>query len=115
MKPDRLKKNREFRRVYRYGKTVVTRNIVLYYCPNGLGVNRVGFSISKKVGKSVVRNRIKRIYREAIRQVEEQLKKGYDFVLIARKPAVNVSFHEACKELYRVCRKKLLLAKGQYR
>jgi len=113
MNPDRLRKNREFRRVYRYGRTVVTKNIVLYYCPNGLRLNRIGFSISKKVGKSVVRNRIKRIYREAIRQVEEQLKKGYDFVLIARKPAVSVSFHEACKELYGLCRKKRLLAKGQ--
>ncbi len=107
----RLKKNWDFKRVYRYGRTVVSRNIVLYYCPNGLEFNRIGFSISKKVGKSVVRNKIKRIYREAFVRVEKQLYKGYDFVLIARRPAVNVSFQEAFKELYNLCRKGQLLLK----
>jgi len=107
----RLKKNWDFKRVYRYGRTVVSRNIVLYYCPNGLKFNRIGFSISKKVGKSVVRNKIKRIYREAFIRVENQLVKGYDFVIIARKPAVNVSFQEAFKELYNFCRKGQLLLK----
>ncbi len=109
----RLKKNWDFKRVYRYGRTVVSRNIVLYYCPNGLNYNRIGFSISKKVGKSVVRNKIKRIYREAFFRVEEQLCKGYDFILIARKPAVDVSFQEAYKELYNLCRKKQLLPERQ--
>ncbi len=109
----KLKKNWEFKRVYRYGRTVVSRNIVLYYCPNGTAYNRVGFSVSKKVGKSVVRNKIKRIYREAFLSIEERLARGFDFVLIARKPAVNVSFREACEELYILCRKgKLLLKKG---
>ena len=109
----RLKKNWEFKRVYRYGRTVVSRNIVLYYCPNGLNYNRIGFSISKKVGKSVVRNKIKRTYREAFFKVEKHLCKGYDFILIARKPAADVSFKEACKELHNLCRKKQLLKKRQ--
>jgi len=107
----RLKKNWEFKRVYRYGRTVVSRNIVLYYCPNGLKFNRIGFSISKKVGKSVVRNKIKRIYREAFSKLQGQLCNGYDFILIARKPAVDVSFNEAFKELYNLCRKGQLLLK----
>lgn len=107
----RLKKNWDFKRVYRYGRTVVSRNIVLYYCPNGMEFNRIGFSISKKVGKSVVRNKIKRIYREAFFKLEERLCKGYDFILIARKPAVDVSFQEAFKELYNLCRKGQLLLK----
>ncbi len=107
----RLKKNWEFKRVYRHGRTVVSKNIVLYYCPNQKEYNRIGFSISKKVGKSVVRNKIKRIYREAFCKIEEQLKKGYDFILIARKPAVDVSFHEACKELFNLCRKGKLIQK----
>lgn len=107
----RLKKDPEFKRVYRYGRTVVSRNIVLYYCPNKMEYNRIGFSISKKVGKSVVRNKIKRIYREAFVKIEKQLCKGYDFILIARKPAVDVSYREACEELYNLCRKKKLIAK----
>ncbi len=107
----RLKKNWEFKRVYRKGRAVVSRNVVLYYCPNGNSYNRIGFSISKKVGKSVVRNKIKRIYREAYLRIEEKLYKGYDFILIARKPAVDVSFQEACKELFSLCRKAKLLQK----
>jgi len=110
---NRLKKNWEFKRVYRKGRTVVSKNIVLYYCPNGTKQNRIGFSISKKVGKSVVRNKIKRIYGEAFRRMEEQLCKGYDFIVIARKPAADVSFHEACKELYNLCRKGKLLLRRQ--
>jgi len=111
----RLKKNWEFKRVYRKGRTVVSRNIVLYYCPNGKNINRIGFSISKKVGKSVVRNKIKRIYREAFYKIEVNLHKGYDFILIARKPAVDVSFQEACKELFDLCRKGKLLQKKALR
>ncbi len=111
MELQRLRKNWEFKRVYRYGRTVVSRNIVLYYCPNGRAYNRIGFSISKKVGKSVVRNKIKRIYREAFKIIEKKLCKGHDFILIARKPAVDVTFHEAGKELYNLCRKGQLLLK----
>ena len=109
----RLKKNWEFKKVYRKGRTVVSRNIVLYYCPNGHDYNRIGFSISKKVGNSVVRNRIRRVYREAFKFVDNYLERGYDFILIARKPAVDVSFNHASRELYNLCRKKQLLAKKQ--
>lgn len=111
----RLKKSWDFKRVYRKGRTVVSKNIVLYYCPNGLHYNRIGFSISKKVGKSVVRNRIKRIYREAFSHLEQHICKGFDFIIIARKPAVNASFKEACKELYNLCRKGKLLLKQSSR
>ncbi len=107
----RLKKNWEFRRVYRKGRTVVSKNIVLYYCNNGTNYNRIGFTISKKVGKSVTRNKIKRIYREAFYKIEDNLKKGFDLVLIARKPAVDVNFHDACKELFNLCRKGRLIEK----
>ncbi len=106
---ERLKKNWEFKRVYRNGRTVVSRNIVLYYCPNGKEYNRVGFSISKKVGKSCVRNRIRRGYKEAFKAVDKHLVKGYDYIVIARKPAVDASFKQASKELYNLCRKGQLV------
>jgi ribonuclease P protein component len=109
----RLKKSWEFKKVYRSGRTVVSKNIVLYFCRNYLPYNRIGFSIRKKVGKSVVRNRIRRIYREAFLQMEDKLLTGYDFIVIARKPSVDISFHDACKELHNLCRKAQLLLKGQ--
>ncbi len=99
--------------MYRYGRTVVSKNIVLYYCPNGSESNRIGFSVSKKVGGSVIRNRIKRLFREALLHVEHKLKMGYDFVLIARKPAADLVFHEAVRELTKLCRKGQLLLKEQ--
>ena len=109
----RLKKSWEFKKVYRSGRTVASKNIVLYYCRNGLDYNRIGFSIRKKVGKSVTRNRIRRIYREACLFIADKLQIGYDFIIIARKPAADVGFHEPCKEMHNLCRKAQLLSKGQ--
>jgi len=108
----RLKKNWEFKRVFRHGRTVVSKNIVLYYCPNGTASNRIGFSVSKKVGGSVVRNRIKRLFKEALLSVEHKLITGYDYVLIARKNCAGFSFHEAVEELNNLCRKGKLFIKG---
>ena len=107
--PWSLKKGWEFKRVYRHGRIAVTKNIVFYYLSNQLEKNRVGFSISKKVGKSVQRHRIKRLYLEALRLLQEQLVQGCDFVVVARKAAVTVTFLQAREELYNICRKKKLL------
>jgi len=109
MPPERLKKNFEFKNIYRNGRTVVSKNIVLYYCPNKTKFNRLGFSISKKTGNSVTRNRIRRIYREAFKRIEDHLLLGYDFIIIARKPAADVSYNDACEELLKLCRKKSLV------
>ncbi len=109
----RLKKNWEFKRVYRYGRTVVSKNIVLYYCPNRMESNRIGFSVSKKVGGSVIRNRIKRLFKEALLNTENKMKKGYDLILIARKPSADLHYHGAVRELTNLCRKGQLLLKEQ--
>jgi ribonuclease P protein component len=113
MSLERLKKNWEFKRVYRYGRTVVSKYIVLYYCPNEMKVNRIGFSISKKVGGSVVRNRVKRLFRETFLLINQELYQGFDLVLIARKPSVKLNFQETCKELYNLCRRGQLLKKSR--
>lgn len=106
---DRLKKNWEFKRVYRLGKTLVSPNVVLYYYVNRTNNNRIGFSISKKIGKSVARHRVKRIYWEAFRSLQDNLKKGFDFILVARKPIIQMDFHKAREELLFLCLKGKLL------
>lgn len=105
----RLKKSWEFKKVYRHGKALASRNIVLYFFMNNSGELRVGFSISKKIGNSVERHRVKRIYREALYSIIDKLKSGLDFIVVARKPAVKITFHQAREEMLFLCRKGRLL------
>ncbi len=109
IKFERIKKSREFNFIYRRGKFVVSRSVVLYYYPNRLQAHRLGFSISKKTGNSVQRHRIKRRFKEALRSLQGELKPGYDIVIVARKPAVNVKYREAREELWLACRKAKLI------
>jgi ribonuclease P protein component len=98
----KLRKNAEFKRVYREGRSLATKTTVLVYKKNKEAYNRLGISISKKVGKSVTRHRLKRRYKEAYRSLEHVLKKGYDFVIIARKGADRLTYAEAVRDLQRL-------------
>lgn len=99
-----LKKNLDFKRVYRGGKSAANDALVLYMRRNGLLFSRFGFSVSKKVGKAVVRNKIRRRLKEALRTMlvagwPENGKifppeTGCDFIVIVRKPAADASFWE---------------------
>lgn len=87
----RLRKNIEFRTVYRRGKSLANGLLVLYIYNNhrnkdehGHPYNKVGVSVSKKVGNSVVRSRSKRLITESYRLKDDSLKEGYDFIFIAR-------------------------------
>lgn len=91
MKKRKLRKNVEFRTVYRRGKSFSNNLLVLYVYKNnrnrlqeGDTYNKVGISVSKKVGKSVVRSRVKRLIKESYRLNSDSLKSGYDFVFVAR-------------------------------
>lgn len=84
MRYEKLKKNSDFRTVYRRGRSISNYNLVLYTYKNSLGKNRLGISVSKKVGNSVVRNRIRRLISENFRLNEYRLIQGYDLVFIAR-------------------------------
>lgn len=99
VKFDRLKKNHEFKRVYRRGRSMARRCIVMYYLPNGKDYNRIGFSISKKVGNSVVRHRIRRLIFESFRLLEDKIISGYDFIFIARFTASEAKFDEVENDL----------------
>jgi ribonuclease P protein component len=99
MKEDRIRKNIEFRAVYRKGKSFSNQLLVLYIYRNNKDINRVGISVSKKVGKSVVRSRVKRLISESYRLNNDNLKKGHDLVFIARTAAHDKSYFEIEKAL----------------
>ena len=89
-----LKKNRDFRNLYKRGKSSVSQVIAIYVRKNKNTKNRVGITVSTKVGCAVVRNRVRRRIREAYRLNEEKLKFGYDVVIVARVRAAKSSFGE---------------------
>ena len=89
-----LKKNRDFQQVYKRGTSKANRYLVMYVLPNQHMKNRLGISVSKKVGNSVVRHRITRLLRESYRLNEEKFQKDLDIVVIARNSAKDRSYHE---------------------
>jgi len=99
-----LKKPSEFSKVYKRGKSFADKNIVVYYLPNQLGVTRIGFSISKKVGNSVVRNRVRRRIRESFRLNFSGFG-GYDLIFVARVRSNQADYNELTKSLKYIFRK----------
>ena len=83
-----LKKNYEFRRLYSKGKSTATACLALYCRKNGSVRNRIGSTVSNKIGHAVVRNRIRRRLREIYR-----LARGYDIVVVARMRAHDADYH----------------------
>jgi ribonuclease P protein component len=78
--------------VYQQGKVWANSLLVMKAMPNGLSLSRYGFSVTKKVGKAVQRNRLKRLLREIMRL--QSLRPGCDIVFIARSAAVNTDYHQ---------------------
>ena len=87
-----LKKNKDFQIVYRTGRSYANRFLVMYIRKNDLNRNRLGISVSKKVGNSVVRHHLTRLIRESYRLQEEYFLCGYDIVAVVRVNAKNSSF-----------------------
>ena len=89
-----LKSNRDFQVVYRDGKSFANKYLVMYVLENGTDRNRLGISVSKKVGNSVVRHRVKRLIKESYRLHECIFNSGLDIVIIARQSAAAVGYFE---------------------
>ena len=89
-----LKKNIDFQNVYRNGKSYANRFLVVYILENHTEKNRLGISVSKKVGNSVIRHHLTRLSRESYRLHEDMFDSGLDIVVIARATARNISYHE---------------------
>ena len=104
----RLKRPRDFAALRSHGRAWSGKLLVLVARPNSLETSRVGLSVSKRVGKAVLRNLVKRRLREAVRRVD--LGKGWDILLIARKGAGDTDFHALDRSLRSLCRRARLVA-----
>lgn len=89
-----LKKNSDFQKVYRNGRSYANKYLVMYVLENNSDKNRLGISVSKKVGNSVVRHRITRLIRESYRLHENIFNSGLDIVVIARNSASITGYAE---------------------
>ena len=88
-----LKKNSDFQVVYKNGKSFANKYLVMYVFENNSNINRIGISVSKKVGNSVIRHRITRLIRESYRLHENIFNSGLDIVVVARGCARDASYH----------------------
>ena len=103
---DRLKKNSDFVRVYRNGISRADSYLVLYRLKrDDVGSNRFGVSVSKKIGNSVVRHRIKRRLKEIFRLNEDEFGCGYDYAVIARSRAARAVYAELEESMLRLLKK----------
>lgn len=108
-KTQSLKKNYEFKIVYKKGKSIANRQLVMYFMPNKKDENFLGISVSKKVGNSVVRSRVTRLIRESFRLNSDGIEKGYNIVFIARTGSVGITYKEMEKSIKHLLKKQGLL------
>jgi len=87
-----LKLNHLFRRLYQKGKSAANKYLVIYCRRNGSSENRIGYTVSSKLGHAVVRNRVRRRLREIYRLHESQFRPGWDLVVVARSRAVDAPY-----------------------
>ncbi|KUK12584.1 MAG: Ribonuclease P protein component [Moorella sp. 60_41] len=102
----------EFRQVYRRGNRLSSRALVLYWRPNRLGITRFGFSVSKKMGRAVDRNRSKRLLREACHRHLDRFRAGFDVVLVARPGLKELSYSRVVEEVLSLGKRAKLVCDG---
>lgn len=107
-----LKKNYEFRRLYSKRKSCANAYLVVYCRKNRSGRNRIGYTVSNKVGHAVVRNRIRRRLREIYRLHEREIARGYDLVVVSRVRACAADYHQLETAFLSACAKLGLLTEG---
>ena len=107
-----LNKNHEFRRLYNKGKNAASRCVVVYCGRNGRAENRLGITVSAKLGDAVQRNRIRRRLKEIYRKNEQTLRTGYDIVIVARMQSRHVRFSELEASVLYLLKKLGLITDG---
>lgn len=94
----RLKRRAAFAYVYRKGEKVSANNLALIFAKSKEGL-KIGLSVSKKVGNSVTRNRVKRLLREAIAPLENKINPNFLYVIVAYPGLSEKDYHEVCAEV----------------
>lgn len=89
-----LRKNRDFANMYTIGKSYANKYLIMYVAKNSQDINYLGISVSKKVGNSVIRHRVKRLIKESYRLNEELFNSGLNIVVIARNSSATISYKE---------------------
>ena len=100
-----LKLNKDFRRLYARGAHKADKHIVVYALKNKQGLNRLGLTASKSVGNAVERNRARRLMRESYRLLYDDIKKGIDIIIVARKLCASSKMPVIKAELFRTLKK----------
>ena len=101
MLPQSIKKNDEFKNVYKKGKKIVNKFFIFYYFKNNLGYDRIGFTVSKKVGNAVVRNKVKRRLKAFLRENTQLYPTNFKLVIIARSKSGNSEWQSIKEDLTR--------------
>jgi len=104
-----LKKTRDFSKVYKARRSRADKRLVMYSLKNGTLRNRLGISVSKKIGNSVVRHHLTRLIREAYRLNESSFSRGFDIVIVVRDGGRDADFHEIEDSLLFLAKKQHLL------
>lgn len=98
-----IKKNRDFQFVYQAGKSYANKQLVMYVKRTDQSGKRIGISVSKKVGNSVVRHHVTRLIRESFRLNEDMLKTGLDIVVVARAAAKDSEYKTIERAYMHLC------------
>ena len=110
----RLRREEDFARLRREGRAYHHRLLTLSLAPNGLPHNRYGFITSKRLGKAVARNRVRRLLREVMRELHPQLEAGFDILVIARPPLVGQPLTSIVRILQQLTRQaRIVVERGQ--
>jgi ribonuclease P protein component len=106
---ERIKNASEIKNLFKNGQRVSIYGAKLFFLPNGLKFNRIGFPLPRGFGNAVERNRAKRFSRETFRNLKSYLNTGYDMLFLVYPPAEKDSFHSRCDQFQTLCKKAGLL------